>query len=56
MENPQFGALLAAILALISSVVVGSWVHDWQLAGLVLVGAFVAVLGGLLLARAFSRQ
>lgn len=51
VHNPQFGALLAAVLALFSSIFVGSWLHDWELAGLVLVGAFVLVLGALLMAR-----
>ncbi len=51
VQNPQFGALLAAVLALLSSVLVGSWLRDWELAGLVLVGAFVLLLGALLLVR-----
>ncbi len=56
VENPQAGALLAALLAMLSSVLVGSWMHDWELAGLVLVGAFALVLGGLLVARKFGRS
>lgn len=55
VQNPQFGALVAALLALISSVIVGSWSRDWELAGLVLVGACVLCVGALVLARRFSR-
>lgn len=55
VQNPQFGALLAAVLALLSSVLVGSWMRDWELAGLVLVGAFALVFGALFVARGLLR-
>ena len=55
MQNPHFGALLAALLALVSSVLVGSWLRDWELAGLVLVGAGVLGIGALFLARSLGR-
>jgi len=51
VQNPQFGALVAAVLALLTSALVGSWSSDWELAGLVLVGAFVLVLAALMVVR-----